>query len=70
MIKVNKAKFIAKLKKGLEKNAKIRAAKKSALENGLFVPTRNDVEEELELATKYSADATRTSDDEVFYNLC
>lgn len=70
MIKVNKAQFIAKLKKSLEKTAKVRAAKRTALENGLFVPTRNDIEEEFALVTNYKADATRSGEDETFSNLC
>jgi len=73
MIKVNKAKFIATLKKNLEKNKKMRAAKQSVLENGLFVPGRNDIEEELHLATAYKADSTRNTandDYETISNLC
>jgi hypothetical protein len=71
MIKVNKAKFIATLKKSLAKNKKIREAKQAVLENGLFVPTRNDLEEEMHLATAYKADSTRNmSDDETASNLC
>lgn len=58
-IKVNKKRVIAKLKKALAKNAKVRALKQNVLEHGLFAPTQFDIEEELALSTKYTADATR-----------
>lgn len=71
MIKVNKAKFIATLKKSLAQSAKLREAKRNVLENGLFIPGRNDIADEFQLITSCKADRTRDmSDDETPANLC